>query len=636
MVELNDPSYYCERPNCSLPRKLVLLGALVLLFVFGQQFTALRRVIQKEDHRDKRGNHDFVWSPPRALVGQFNGDQKNNHRENVSIRFGLADTKWMNASSPTFKENRQPLDRYDVTAIRRQSPRNKNRKDIEQCKISPGLGAEGTEGFQGLIKIQIYNASTTTWATFDEHPTAGVVPPRVSPTLQKSVLCIVLTDSTRHAKVLQAIVDTYAPRCDGFLAASNQSDPSLGAVDLFSGVQKTYRNHRYWEWQLIRQVWHYVYDKYRNDFDFFHLGPDNMFVIPENLRYFLSTYFYDETPTNLRKGDEDSSAEKDPSTNVVEEVVTTDNDATTTTTTRAAEDLPLYLGGAVVASRVFPERRHCGGGAGYSLNRAALTLFQTQLSNQTCQDATSLLQQRPQLWDTNTTGVDSIKATMTVSVDRLMAECFAAVNIFCAKTSDSQFAVRYLEFGIDYQARWSKQLKGPIKYNPLRVHHGIYMNSGIRGISTSAVSIHLVNGVEPLGSPLSKVIRRVDMVLNRRCHDQWDKHVGALDGNGKPGYVHDATYIRNNPPPFRFDKLNKDIAGVCEVPLGKGPEDEMGLVALQKIRIMNTVAAGGAKLPRVICLIYTHSNRHDRVRAIAETFAPRCGKSVDWAAYTPI
>jgi glycoprotein-N-acetylgalactosamine 3-beta-galactosyltransferase len=73
-------------------------------------------------------------------------------------------------------------------------------------------------------------------------------------------------------------------------------------------------------------MWIYVYQHYLDDFEFFHIGGDNMFVIAENLRYAASL----EDPTK-----------------------------------------PVYMG-AAMTDFGSPRKRYCGGGAGYTLSREAL------------------------------------------------------------------------------------------------------------------------------------------------------------------------------------------------------------------------------------------------------------------------
>jgi glycoprotein-N-acetylgalactosamine 3-beta-galactosyltransferase len=168
----------------------------------------------------------------------------------------------------------------------------------EICKEPVGHGQERRRGSYALRKIV-------------------VMPAQPSP----RILCMVYSYSERH-DVVRAIAETYGPRCDGFLAASNQTDRSIGAVRLDHAGPESYRNM----WQKVRSMWIYVYQHYLDDFEFFHIGGDNMFVIAENLRYAASL----EDPTK-----------------------------------------PVYMGAAMTDFGA-PRRRYCGGGAGYTLSREAL------------------------------------------------------------------------------------------------------------------------------------------------------------------------------------------------------------------------------------------------------------------------
>ena len=63
-------------------------------------------------------------------------------------------------------------------------------------------------------------------------------------------------------------METYAPRCDRFLAASNQTNVTLGAASvLHAGPEEMYGNF----WQKVRSIWTYVHKHYRNGFDCFHI-----------------------------------------------------------------------------------------------------------------------------------------------------------------------------------------------------------------------------------------------------------------------------------------------------------------------------------------------------------------------------
>jgi glycoprotein-N-acetylgalactosamine 3-beta-galactosyltransferase len=41
-------------------------------------------------------------------------------------------------------------------------------------------------------------------------------------------------------------------------------------------------------WQKTRSIWVYIHEHYMDDYEFFHLGGDDMYVMVENLKHFLS------------------------------------------------------------------------------------------------------------------------------------------------------------------------------------------------------------------------------------------------------------------------------------------------------------------------------------------------------------
>ena len=61
---------------------------------------------------------------------------------------------------------------------------------------------------------------------------------------------MVYTHSNRHDGQLRALTETWAKHCDGFLAASNLTDKSLGAVDLWHEGPEIYNNM----WLKIRSM----------------------------------------------------------------------------------------------------------------------------------------------------------------------------------------------------------------------------------------------------------------------------------------------------------------------------------------------------------------------------------------------
>ena len=185
------------------------------------------------------------------------------------------------------------------------------------CDVPPGQGEEGPNGIQGLYKIK----------TATQERKHGE-PPKIK------LLCMVYTHSERHEDVLRSIVETYAPHCDGFLAASNVTDPSLGAFHLRHTGLEDYGNM----WNKVQAMWYYAHQNFLLDFDWFHIGGDDMYVLPENLRRTAATFGHQRA---------------------------------------------RILGGSIPNSKN-PKRRFCGGGAGYTLNRKALHLLVQRFESGEC------------------------------------------------------------------------------------------------------------------------------------------------------------------------------------------------------------------------------------------------------------
>ncbi|GKZ00172.1 hypothetical protein MPSEU_000970400 [Mayamaea pseudoterrestris] len=115
---------------------------------------------------------------------------------------------------------------------------------------------------------------------------------------------------------------SYGYKCDGFVAFSTETVAALGLVRLRHDGDETYDNM----WQKVKSIWSYIRRYYADDYDFFHLGGDDMYVLVENMRAFLG---------NLPEHDRQT---------------------------------PLHLG-QWVRQREHP---YVAGGPGYTLNRAAL------------------------------------------------------------------------------------------------------------------------------------------------------------------------------------------------------------------------------------------------------------------------
>ena len=99
------------------------------------------------------------------------------------------------------------------------------------------------------------------------------------------ILCMIYTvnlPGDNHTN-LCSIAQTWGRKCDGFLAASNSTDHSIGAINLLHKYNETYGNM----WQKIRSMWTYAYNHYIDDFDFFYICGDNTYLSIPNMRAYL-------------------------------------------------------------------------------------------------------------------------------------------------------------------------------------------------------------------------------------------------------------------------------------------------------------------------------------------------------------
>ena len=109
------------------------------------------------------------------------------------------------------------------------------------------------------------------------------------------LLCLVYTMAENHASNVRAIAETWAPGCDGFVAFSTASDPALNAISIPHDGREEYNNM----WQKVRSMWKYVAAHYLDQYDWFFIGGEDLYVIPQNLRDYLATRPGPETPQFL-------------------------------------------------------------------------------------------------------------------------------------------------------------------------------------------------------------------------------------------------------------------------------------------------------------------------------------------------
>mmetsp|Transcript_28119 Transcript_28119/g.77328 ORF Transcript_28119/g.77328 Transcript_28119/m.77328 type:complete len:458 (-) Transcript_28119:361-1734(-) len=99
------------------------------------------------------------------------------------------------------------------------------------------------------------------------------------------ILCMVYTHDHKHVNSVRAIRETWASGCDGFLAFSNVTDPRIPAISIPHDGEESYDNM----WQKVRSIWKFAGEHYLEQFDFFYLGGEDLFVLPQNLKVYLAS-----------------------------------------------------------------------------------------------------------------------------------------------------------------------------------------------------------------------------------------------------------------------------------------------------------------------------------------------------------
>eukprot|EP00611_Tribonema_gayanum_P021853 TRINITY_DN4295_c0_g1_i1.p1 TRINITY_DN4295_c0_g1~~TRINITY_DN4295_c0_g1_i1.p1 ORF type:complete len:463 (-),score=143.67 TRINITY_DN4295_c0_g1_i1:57-1445(-) len=97
------------------------------------------------------------------------------------------------------------------------------------------------------------------------------------------VFCGIYTHHKNHDTKVKAIKETWASRCDGFVPFSDQDDTTIPTLGIKHIGEESWDNM----WQKTRAIWQYIHHHYRNDYDWFLMGGDDMFIVVENLRKYL-------------------------------------------------------------------------------------------------------------------------------------------------------------------------------------------------------------------------------------------------------------------------------------------------------------------------------------------------------------
>jgi len=202
------------------------------------------------------------------------------------------------------------------------------------------------------------------------------------------IFCLVYTIESGH-KGIPNILETWGPKCDGFMVASNKTEVSIGAVNIPHEGPEEYNNI----WQKVRSMWSYIYDNYYEKYDWFHIGGDDLFLLVENLRYYLES----------------------------EEIKTAANGGIYLPDGTETKQTPLFLGRRFAYQGNMNDIFNSGG-SGYTMNKAALkTLVVNGFA-------------------------DYFPHAHTFSEDTMVAKIFRKYGILPYDTKDADGGERYMPF----------------------------------------------------------------------------------------------------------------------------------------------------------------------------------------------
>lgn len=207
------------------------------------------------------------------------------------------------------------------------------------------------------------------------------------------------------------------------MVASNATDVSIGTVNILHEGPEEYNNI----WQKVRSMWSYIYDHYYEKYDWFHIGGDDLYLIVENLRYYVES----------------------------EEIKTAANGGIYLPTGIEAEQVPLFLGRRFAYQGDMNEIFNSGG-SGYTMNKAALKLLVVD-------------------------GFENyFQHLKTFSEDTMVARVFKKYNVVPYETKDRNGGERYMPFlpghHYGYRLPTSSDTDWYAKYS-INIKEGTYITS---------------------------------------------------------------------------------------------------------------------------------------------------------------
>lgn len=262
------------------------------------------------------------------------------------------------------------------------------------------------------------------------------------------IFCLVYTIEKFHDRI-PPIRETWGQKCDGFMVGSTKTDTELGTVNIPHEGEEEYNNI----WQKVRAMWSYIYDNYYEEYDWFHIGGDDLYLLVENLRLYLES----------------------------EEIQLASNGGERLPTGKEGKQLPLFLG------RRFKEqgnenRIFNSGGSGYTMNKAALKALVVD-AFPTCQ---------PHLH--------------TFAEDVMVAQCFRnKLEVFPFDTKDEKGGERYMPFAPMHHLNY--HIPEEVK-SDWYANYSIDIKEGLDHCAARSVAFHYIKG---------DMMKRMHAILYGHC-----------------------------------------------------------------------------------------------------------------------
>jgi len=168
-------------------------------------------------------------------------------------------------------DRNHPSGPHDPTSIRRSSkphPPTLSKEESSTLCAKGGARSKGDGDYRMLSMVKNH-----------------LPPPSQASSSKSKLFCGIYTYAGNHETQVKAVHDSWAPNCDGFAFFSTEADRSLGTVEISHDGEEGWNNM----WQKVREIWSFVHAAYLEDYDYFWLGGDDVFLIVENLKKYLES-----------------------------------------------------------------------------------------------------------------------------------------------------------------------------------------------------------------------------------------------------------------------------------------------------------------------------------------------------------